>query len=95
MTDHDQSLVQSVVTTAAVGGFVFIALAGWVLAFDVSAIATLIASAADRELLSALFIGGALTKGVVIGIAFGLTSAVLNRRVWRPRAALIAAPANS
>jgi hypothetical protein len=93
MSDHDQRTVQSVVTSAAIGGFVFLALVGWVLALDVSSIATMIAGSAEKDLLSALFIGGSLTKGVIVGTAFGLAFAARTRRVAHEVPALIAAPA--
>ena len=95
MSDHDRRIVQTVVTSAAVGGFAFLALVGWVLAFDVSSIATMIDGAADNGLLSALFIGGSLTKGAAVGTAVGLTLADHNRLALRQQAALTAASARS
>lgn len=69
---NDQRSIQTVVTSAAIGGFALTALVGWVLAFDVSSIATMLAGAIDQDLLSALMFGGALTKGVTLGTAVGL-----------------------
>lgn len=95
MSDQAQGIAQTVVTSAAVGGFAFLALAGWVLAFDVSSIATMIAGAADNDLLSALFIGGSLTKGAAVGTAIGLALADRNRRALNARPASAAASALS
>ena len=95
MSDHDQRVVQTVVTFAAVGGFVFLALVGWVLAFDISSIATMIAGAPEEDLLSALLIGGSLTKGATVGTAIGLASADRNRRAPRAQPALTTASALS
>lgn len=90
MSDHDQRILQTAITSAAVGGFVFLALAGWVLAFDVSSIATMTAGATEKDLISALFIGGLLTKGATVAAAFGLALAAVRsakdrRSLPRPR----------
>lgn len=95
MPDRDQNTVQTVATSAAVGGFAFLALAGWILAFDISSIATMIAGATDNDLLSALFIGGSLTKGATAGTAFGLVLAARRRRSERDGPAMVAVPALS
>ncbi|TVR99704.1 MAG: hypothetical protein EA406_02840 [Rhodospirillales bacterium] len=95
MSDHDQVIVQTVVTAGVVGAFVFLALAGWILAFDVSSIATMIAGATEQNLLSALFIGGSLTKGAIAGTAFGLALAARSRRFGREGPAIAAVPALS
>jgi hypothetical protein len=95
MSDHDQSVVQTVVTSSALGGFVFLALVSWVLAFDISSIATMIAGATENDLLSAVFIGGSLTKGATAGAAFGLALAARSRRSEREGPAIVAAPALS
>jgi len=98
MPDHDQRTVQTVVTSAAVGGLAFLALAGWGLAFDVSSVATMIAGAGETDLLSALLIGGSLTTGAAVGTAVGLALADRNRRAPRePRdqSAVTAASARS
>jgi hypothetical protein len=92
MVDDHQRIVQLVVNSAAIGGFMFVAMAGWVLAFDASSIATLIAGATEKELLSALFIGGSLTKGITIGTAFGITLAVYIRKSPRRLPATTIAP---
>jgi|GEM_PF-1927860 len=93
MSDHDQRFVQTVVTSAAVGGFAVLALLGWGLAFDVASIATRIAGAAETDLLSALVIGGALTKGAAVGTAVGLALADRKRHAPREQPALTAASA--
>jgi hypothetical protein len=93
MGHDDQRTVQTVVTCATIGGFAFMALVGWVLAFNVSSIATMIAGAAEQDLLSALMLGGSLTKGVTFGIALGLVLTARKRRAQKTVPAMTAAPA--
>ena len=95
MSDHDQRIVQTVVTSAAIGGFVFLAIVGWVLAFDISSIATLMAGATERDILSALFIGGSLTKGATVGAVLGLAFAARGIRSERAGPTMVAATALS
>ena len=95
MSDHDQRIVQTVVTSAAIGGFVFLAIAGWVLAFDVSSIATMMAGATEQDTLSALFIGGALAKGATVGTVVGLASAAHGIRSERDASGVVVATTRS
>jgi len=95
VNDDGQRFLQPVVTSAAIGGFVGIALIGWILALDVASIKTMIAGAAEKNLIMALFLGGALIKGVAVGAAFGIALSVRNRRARRAMAAAAAAPAGS
>lgn len=92
MADDDQRMLDLVVKSAAVGGFAFMALAGWVIASDLPSIAPMIAGAPERDLLSALFVGGSLTKGLTVGTAFGFALAAHARRAPRQLPAMTAAP---
>lgn len=74
MTERETLILNRVVTCAAVGGFVFMALIAWLLAFDVASLASLTVDTVNRDILTALLIGGSITKGVVVGAAFGLAS---------------------
>jgi len=74
VTDQEEIIINRVVSCAAIGGFFLMALIGWMLAFDVASIASLIAESVDRDILTGLIIGGSITKGVVAGGAIGLAS---------------------
>ncbi len=74
MTDRETLVLKRVVNCAVFGGFAFMALIGWMLAFDVASLASLTADAVRGDILTSLIIGGSLTKGVVAGGALGLAS---------------------
>ena len=74
MTNSERPTLDRIVTCAAFGGFVLMALTSWVLAFDVASIASLTADSAKKDILAALIVGGALTKGAVIGAVIGAAS---------------------
>lgn len=92
MVDRNAQVVQTVIISAAIGGFVFMAIAGWFLAFDLSSIATLISGSAANSLMPGLLIGGSLTKGVTVGAAFGLVLAASSSRIERKAPAGAPAP---
>ena len=83
MTDSERLVVNRLITFGAFGGFAFMALTSWIVAFDVASIATLIADTARRDIMPALIVGGAITKGVVVGGAIGMAS--LAWGISRPR----------
>ena len=92
MSDQNQRIVRTIVTSAAIGGFGSLALAGWVLAFDVSSIATMIAGATQKDLLSVSLISGSLTKGVIVGTVFGLAITARSRQAECEAPTMVAAP---
>ena len=77
MTNSEKMVVSRVVAFSAFGGFAFLALVGWFLAFDVASMASLIADTVKKDTLSTLIVGGAITKGVVVGGAIGMASLTL------------------
>ena len=77
MTDSEIMIANRIVTFGAFGGLVFMALVGWLLAFDVASMSSLIADAVNRDILTALIVGGAITKGVAVGGAIGIGSLTL------------------
>ena len=79
VADSGWNIVNRVVTCSAFGGLAFMALIGWILAFDVASIATLTADTAKKDILSALIVGGAITKGIVLGAAVGMVSPTWGR----------------
>ena len=76
MTNSEKMVVSRVVAFSAFGGL-FLALVGWFLAFDVASMASLIADTVKKDTLSTLIVGGAITKGVVVGGAIGVASLTL------------------
>ena len=74
MTASERMVVNRIVIFGALGGLVFMALIGWLLAFDVASIATLMADSANKDTLKGLIVGGAITKGIVAGAALGMAS---------------------
>ena len=74
MTKSERLVISRIITFGAFGGFAFMALTSWMLAFDVASIATLIADTAKKDIIPALIVGGAITKGVVVGGAIGMAS---------------------
>ena len=74
MSESERLVMHRIVTFGALGGFAFMALTSWMLAFDVASIATLIADNAKNDILAALIIGGAITKGTVVGGTVAMAS---------------------
>ena len=72
MTESESLVVDRIVKSGAFGGFVFMALTCWMLAFDVASVASMIADSAKKGILAPLIVGGALTKGTVVGAAIGM-----------------------
>ena len=72
VANPDMFVVDRIVKFGAFGGFVFMALTCWLLAFDVAFVASMVANSAAKDILAPLIVGGALTKGIVIGAAIGI-----------------------
>ena len=73
MLPKEIEIVDKLIKFSAAGGFLAMATAGWLLCFDVSALASLL-TASNSELLVNLFIGGGMLKGGVFGLVFGLAT---------------------
>jgi len=72
MNTSDNRLIQTILTSGAIGGLVLLSVVAILLAFDIFSIATLVGDSANREIVSAVLLGGALTKGVAFGAAAGV-----------------------
>ena len=72
MTKSERLVLDRLVKSGAAGGFTFMAVTCWLLAFDAGLVASMIADSASMDILRPLIIGGALTKGTVIGATIGI-----------------------
>jgi len=72
MQHSEHSLVYTVLTSGAIGGLTLLSAVAVILAFDVFSIATLLGDSANRGIVSAVLLGGALTKGVAFGAVAGI-----------------------
>jgi len=72
MNTFDNRLIQTILTSGAIGGLVMFSVVAILLAFDILSIATLVGDSANREIVSAVLLGGALTKGVAFGAVAGV-----------------------
>lgn len=72
MNTFDNRLVQAILIPGAIGSLLMLSVVAILLAFDILSIATLVGESANREIVFAVLLGGALTKGVAFGIAAGV-----------------------
>jgi len=72
MNTHDNRMIPTILTSGAIGGLLLLSVVAVLLAFDILSIATLVGDSANREIVSAVLLGGALTKGVAFGAAAGV-----------------------
>jgi len=72
MHNTENGLVYTVLTSGAIGGLTLLSTVAVMLAFDVFSIATLLGDSANRGIVSAVLLGGALTKGVAFGAVAGI-----------------------
>jgi hypothetical protein len=73
MPNNNALVVDRLFKTATFGAFCGMAVAGWVLWFDVSSIGTLLSSS-QNSLLSNMFLGSGMLKGALLGGTIGLAT---------------------
>ena len=83
MNTFDSRLVQAILIPGVIGGLLMLSVVAILLAFDILSIATLVGDSANREIVSAVLLGGALTKGVAFGAAAGVAFHASNRGASR------------
>jgi hypothetical protein len=95
MQTFDNRLIQTILTSGAIGGLVMLSVVAILLAFDILSIATLVGDSANREIVSAVLLVGALTKGVAFGSAAGVAFYASNLGATRAVPVRIARDRNS